>query len=526
MPRTSASDKQLVAKYLREFPAELFRSDGVILYCTACDKRVSCSQRSRVTQHIATGSHIENKNRKKERTSYQAFLTSPSSSKSTLSTDLCRALVRADIPFHKLKNPHFKGFLETYIGKKMPDESTLRKNYLEDIYKDTLTKIREHTKDGPIWVSIYETTDVEGRYIANAVIGKLDSDADVDSKPFLLNCEVLEKCNHSTISRFFDASMHILWPSGVLNEKVLLFLSDAAPNMVKAGQSIQGTEEPLCKDTFSPHLNERTCSTVPHLFTKGNIHDSWYQDEYGDAKSEGDCCFYTTSLLNYKHQRCSSSGCNNHILVKKEPTDLSNNSSFYEGTVSAYVCYHLSNHCLKRTPHRRGALQLWQFLVALLDDPTNSSCIVWTGRGLEFKLVEPEEVARRWGIQKNRPAMNYDKLSRSLRYYYEKGIMQKVAGERYVYKFVCDPDTLFNMATYTQEYRRNASTTPSTEHGRAYNCDSTLRYGDIGDEDQLQTSYHGGEGHYCEQTRAALDATVTHKTPAQSYNLPIPSCVC
>uniref|UniRef100_T1HMA6 Uncharacterized protein n=1 Tax=Rhodnius prolixus TaxID=13249 RepID=T1HMA6_RHOPR len=124
----------------------------------ACDKRVSCSQRSQVTQHIATGSHIENKNRKKERTSYQAFLTSPPSSKSTLSTDLCRALVRADIPFHKLKNPHFKGFLETYIGKKMPDESTLRKNYLEDIYKDTLTKIREHNKDGPIWVSIDETT--------------------------------------------------------------------------------------------------------------------------------------------------------------------------------------------------------------------------------------------------------------------------------------------------------------------------------------------------------------------------------
>uniref|UniRef100_A0A182NEF0 ETS domain-containing protein n=1 Tax=Anopheles dirus TaxID=7168 RepID=A0A182NEF0_9DIPT len=96
---------------------------------------------------------------------------------------------------------------------------------------------------------------------------------------------------------------------------------------------------------------------------------------------------------------------------------------------------------------RRGSLQLWQFLVALLDEPSSSAgCIAWTGRGMEFKLVEPEEVARRWGIQKNRPAMNYDKLSRSLRYYYEKGIMQKVAGERYVYKFVCDPEALFNMA--------------------------------------------------------------------------------
>ncbi|XP_072117668.1 ETS translocation variant 5-like isoform X2 [Mobula birostris] len=95
---------------------------------------------------------------------------------------------------------------------------------------------------------------------------------------------------------------------------------------------------------------------------------------------------------------------------------------------------------------RRGSLQLWQFLVTLLDDPSNSHFIAWTGRGMEFKLIEPEEVARRWGIQKNRPAMNYDKLSRSLRYYYEKGIMQKVAGERYVYKFVCDPEALFSMA--------------------------------------------------------------------------------
>ncbi|XP_051565240.1 ETS translocation variant 5-like isoform X2 [Myxocyprinus asiaticus] len=110
---------------------------------------------------------------------------------------------------------------------------------------------------------------------------------------------------------------------------------------------------------------------------------------------------------------------------------------------------------------RRGSLQLWQFLVTLLDDPSNGHFIAWTGRGMEFKLIEPEEVARRWGIQKNRPAMNYDKLSRSLRYYYEKGIMQKVkvAGERYVYKFVCDPEALFSMA-FPDNQRPNLKADP------------------------------------------------------------------
>lgn len=43
---------------------------------------------------------------------------------------------------------------------------------------------------------------------------------------------------------------------------------------------------------------------------------------------------------------------------------------------------------------RRGSLQLWQFLVTLLDDPANGHFIAWTGRGMEFKLIEPEEV--RW----------------------------------------------------------------------------------------------------------------------------------
>lgn len=42
---------------------------------------------------------------------------------------------------------------------------------------------------------------------------------------------------------------------------------------------------------------------------------------------------------------------------------------------------------------RRGSLQLWQFLLTLLDNPANAHLIVWTGRNMEFKLIDPEEVS-------------------------------------------------------------------------------------------------------------------------------------
>jgi len=82
-----------------------------------------------------------------------------------------------------------------------------------------------------------------------------------------------------------------------------------------------------------------------------------------------------------------------------------------------------------------GQIQLWQFLLELLADPGNTNCIAWEGSNGEFKLTDPDEVARRWGERKNKPNMNYDKLSRALRYYYDKNIMTKIHGKRYAYKF-------------------------------------------------------------------------------------------
>ncbi|XP_010158625.1 PREDICTED: ETS domain-containing protein Elk-4 isoform X3 [Eurypyga helias] len=89
-----------------------------------------------------------------------------------------------------------------------------------------------------------------------------------------------------------------------------------------------------------------------------------------------------------------------------------------------------------------SAITLWQFLLQLLQEPQNKNIICWTSNDGEFKLLQAEEVARLWGIRKNKPSMNYDKLSRALRYYYVKNIIKKVNGKKFVYKFVSYPEIL------------------------------------------------------------------------------------
>uniref|UniRef100_A0AAQ4PYI3 ETS transcription factor ELK3 n=1 Tax=Gasterosteus aculeatus aculeatus TaxID=481459 RepID=A0AAQ4PYI3_GASAC len=73
-----------------------------------------------------------------------------------------------------------------------------------------------------------------------------------------------------------------------------------------------------------------------------------------------------------------------------------------------------------------SAITLWQFLLQLLLDQSHKHLICWTSADGEFKLLKSEEVAKLWGLRKNKTNMNYDKLSRALRYYYDKNIVKNV----------------------------------------------------------------------------------------------------
>ncbi|KAG5679222.1 hypothetical protein PVAND_008804 [Polypedilum vanderplanki] len=140
---------------------------------------------------------------------------------------------------------------------------------------------------------------------------------------------------------------------------------------------------------------------------------------------------YKTSWTTHSSQSSQGYTTNSLTTVSVGKTSLDSHSHFRQP--DPYQMFGATSSRLASSGS--GQIQLWQFLLELLSDSTNAGCITWEGTNGEFKLTDPDEVARRWGERKSKPNMNYDKLSRALRYYYDKNIMTKVHGKRYAYKF-------------------------------------------------------------------------------------------
>uniref|UniRef100_A0A665W4D3 E74-like factor 3 (ets domain transcription factor, epithelial-specific ) n=1 Tax=Echeneis naucrates TaxID=173247 RepID=A0A665W4D3_ECHNA len=80
---------------------------------------------------------------------------------------------------------------------------------------------------------------------------------------------------------------------------------------------------------------------------------------------------------------------------------------------------------------------LWEFIRDILIHPEkNQGLMKWEDRreGI-FKFLKSEAVAQMWGQKKKNSSMTYEKLSRAMRYYYKREILERVDGRRLVYKF-------------------------------------------------------------------------------------------
>ena len=101
---------------------------------------------------------------------------------------------------------------------------------------------------------------------------------------------------------------------------------------------------------------------------------------------------------------------------------------------------------------------LWEFLLELLLDEESQNLISWTNYEGEFRLHQSEEVARLWGLRKKRNNMNYDKLSRALRYYYDKVQIIDDCLLQYVTRNFQNLGRVLNYFTFYTKYGNPVST--------------------------------------------------------------------
>lgn len=235
---------------------------------------VTCERKSQLEQHIATAKHQQNitsnsSSGAKRQCLLQSSFQSAAQQESKrikFNTDLCNMMVEADIPLHKLNAPIVKQFLQTYTIFSVPDESTIRKNYLPGRYSDIIKTIQANLHGKFLFIIVDETTDRKKRSVANFLIGELNSGEGV--RPFLTNVTELDKVNHSCIVSFVIDSFAQLFPSTQdERNRVLLLVSDAAAYMTKAAIALKDLFPKLIHITCLAHGISRVAECIRGEFT-------------------------------------------------------------------------------------------------------------------------------------------------------------------------------------------------------------------------------------------------------------------
>ncbi|EFP11780.1 hypothetical protein CRE_26759 [Caenorhabditis remanei] len=93
---------------------------------------------------------------------------------------------------------------------------------------------------------------------------------------------------------------------------------------------------------------------------------------------------------------------------------------------------------------------LFQMVLKSENNANLSQIIKWTKKeNLEFQLVDRQEVSRQWSVHKGgNKNMDYESLSRSLRFYYGINIMRKIPGKNFRYQFIPDDWTRAELAKW------------------------------------------------------------------------------
>ena len=124
---------------------------------------------------------------------------------------------------------------------------------------------RDKTKNKKIWISIDESTDPSGRFVANVIVGSLNPSEEEPVKAYLLTIGRLERVNNSTICQLFINPLQLILTDEI-QYNVLIFISDGVPCMKKPGQVLKLLFPNMVHVTCVAHEIHRVSEEVRSLF--------------------------------------------------------------------------------------------------------------------------------------------------------------------------------------------------------------------------------------------------------------------
>lgn len=225
---------------LTKYPEFVHNEVTSTIYCSTCDINLKI-KKCNIQSHLKSDRH---NNR-----------SGGPHSKHQFYYDLIIFLISCNIPWSTVNNTNFRNFFNKYLccdctKASLPDESLLRKVYLNVVYKNTIQSIREINMNNYLWVSVDETPDFMGKCVTNVVIRSLQKQ--FSQQFYLLGSKVLDKVNGEAVAKLIKNQFQFLFQESFQNNvnNVLLLCTDSAAYMLKAGR--------ILKTTF-PRMKHITC---------------------------------------------------------------------------------------------------------------------------------------------------------------------------------------------------------------------------------------------------------------------------
>lgn len=186
------------------------------------------------------------------------------------------------------------------------------------------------------------------------------------------------------------------------------------------------------------YVHQQNCNTIP------------YQSNYQPKQEQTDCLYSKNLESNQSWFTIPSTQFHtqlNHSCtheVNNKPAEFMGIREMKKEITEQLIFDNIPEKPLRRKPGRKkgqlsNVYHLWEFIRDLLKEPNNQNLITWEDRdkGI-FRLIQSAEVAKLWGQKKNnKRLMNYEKMSRSLRYSRKEGYFMDIPRDGSYPKKLC-----------------------------------------------------------------------------------------